>query len=195
MGKDTSFLIQEKAVLLFKEKGYSSVTIDEICLAAGVTRSTFYYHYKSKAQLLFEFFNISKSISSEAMHALAISDNYWQKMWICLEPTIDWGVNSSAAILSQVFISNIQNQFDSLAMSDDPYLANLYIEIIKKGQETGQFENRSDAQILYRNLKFITLGNSVQWCIEGGKFDLKKVMRESVSTMLSVKKEFLLEDS
>ena len=36
--------IFETAGKLFKEKGYENVTINNICEACGITKTTFYYH-------------------------------------------------------------------------------------------------------------------------------------------------------
>ncbi len=33
-------------------KGFNSVTVDELCRAAGINRSTFYLHYRDKFELL-----------------------------------------------------------------------------------------------------------------------------------------------
>ena len=46
--------IVECALDLFCRKGYESVGVQEICTAAGVTKPTLYYYFKSKYGLLEE---------------------------------------------------------------------------------------------------------------------------------------------
>ncbi|WCI07753.1 helix-turn-helix domain containing protein [Arthrobacter sp. OVS8] len=41
----TRDMIVDRALELFTEKGYAATTIDEIAVAAGTTRATFYAHY------------------------------------------------------------------------------------------------------------------------------------------------------
>ncbi len=41
----------EAALSLIREKGYSSTSVDEICTQAGVTKGSFFYHFKSKDAL------------------------------------------------------------------------------------------------------------------------------------------------
>ncbi|WP_345041855.1 TetR/AcrR family transcriptional regulator [Georgenia daeguensis] len=48
----TRRLLLEKALELFEAKGYFATTIDDIAAAAGTTRTTFYMHFASKAQLM-----------------------------------------------------------------------------------------------------------------------------------------------
>ncbi len=41
----------EAALLLIREKGYSSTSVDELCAQAGVTKGAFFHHFKSKDAL------------------------------------------------------------------------------------------------------------------------------------------------
>jgi AcrR family transcriptional regulator len=44
--------IIDRALEIFTEKGYAATTIDEIAVAAGTTRATFYAHYPSRSDLM-----------------------------------------------------------------------------------------------------------------------------------------------
>lgn len=191
MANNTAREIQKAAIALFKEKGYHCVTIDDILKASGVTKGTFYYHFPSKDSLLYDFFVVAKTISPEATRLLITSDNNWQKMWACLEPTIDWAIMAGSDIVSQVLVLNVRSQVDSLSVSKDPEIAGIYMDIIEKGQETDQFQNRSDPREIYIDLKYVSLGLVTEWCICGGQFDYKSAFRNSVATLLSVREEFL----
>lgn len=48
----TRDLLLEKGLEVFGRKGYSAATIDDIATAAGATRTTFYLHFSSKADLI-----------------------------------------------------------------------------------------------------------------------------------------------
>ena len=45
-------LFLAKALELFGTKGYAATTIDDIATAAGSTRTTFYLHFSSKAEVM-----------------------------------------------------------------------------------------------------------------------------------------------
>lgn len=49
--EDTRRQIRKEALRLFNERGYASVSIDDIVEAARVTRATLYYHYRGKAEI------------------------------------------------------------------------------------------------------------------------------------------------
>ena len=51
---NTACLMDEALILLLEKKEYSYITIKEICEKAGVNRSTFYLHYETIDDLLYE---------------------------------------------------------------------------------------------------------------------------------------------
>lgn len=50
--QQTRQLLLNKGLEMFENKGYAATTIDDIAAAAGTTRTTFYLHFASKAQLM-----------------------------------------------------------------------------------------------------------------------------------------------
>ena len=52
--QDTRRNIRRCAMPLFNERGYASVSLDDIAQAAGLTRATLYYHYSSKSEIFVE---------------------------------------------------------------------------------------------------------------------------------------------
>lgn len=51
---DTRQTIRRHAIRLFNERGYPSVSMDDIAESAGLTRATLYYHYRGKADIFVE---------------------------------------------------------------------------------------------------------------------------------------------
>lgn len=49
--------MMEQAIRMFKEYGYSQVSVDMICRSFHVTKGSFYHHFKSKEELLVKWFN------------------------------------------------------------------------------------------------------------------------------------------
>ena len=192
MGKETALRIQKAAISGFKEKGYQSVTIDEICKLAGITKSTFYYHFQSKDQLLLDFYKNTIEISAENMQLLATSENCWQKLWACVEPSIDWTIEADSVIISQVLISSIQNSIDIFSKkSGYEELLKIMESIIILGQQTGQFLNTSNAKALVENIRCSSIGIALIWCIEGGSFDKKLAVKKSIISLLCVREDLI----
>ena len=52
--RNTALLMDEALLLLLEKKEYEFITVTEICKKAGVNRTTFYLHYESMDDLLYE---------------------------------------------------------------------------------------------------------------------------------------------
>ncbi len=55
-GKQTREMIREQAKKLFAQKGFSQVTMKDICEVTGLSRGGLYRHYESTAQIFEEMF-------------------------------------------------------------------------------------------------------------------------------------------
>ncbi|MFE4710895.1 TetR/AcrR family transcriptional regulator [Paenibacillus sp. NPDC056722] len=50
-GEETKKRIVQNAAKLFVQKGYGAVTMNEVCVAAGVSKGSLYHHFPSKDEL------------------------------------------------------------------------------------------------------------------------------------------------
>jgi AcrR family transcriptional regulator len=58
------------AGVLWAERGYNETTVEDVCVAAGVGRSTYYLHFESKEQLLMEFaFATARGVAADVESA------------------------------------------------------------------------------------------------------------------------------
>ena len=69
--RETRERLALEAIKLFREKGYDSVTVDAICDAAGVSRSSYYFHFASKVALLGELDGMTARRAGEELRAQA----------------------------------------------------------------------------------------------------------------------------
>ena len=65
---NTALLMNEALLLLLEKKEYDFITVKEICEKAGVNRSTFYLHYESIDDLLFETIEMVNKKFNEAFN-------------------------------------------------------------------------------------------------------------------------------
>lgn len=81
------------ATSLFHDKGYYSVSVDDIAGLAGVSRMTFYRHFRSRAAILMELFERNSAVTMPQL--LSIREQDWRdpatvRAWIAAIFDSDW---------------------------------------------------------------------------------------------------------
>jgi AcrR family transcriptional regulator len=183
----TKEFIIEIANQLFLEKGYQNVTVMDICQACNISKTTFYYHLKSKEDTILHFYDsLTHNISQSLADILAL-DNYWDQLMHCFESLVREDYKYGTDFFSQMLISNLKEDYGSYDLREE--LTNIAIIIIKKGQEAGQIRNQSDAKQLYMASAYAFLGQEVTWCMKKGKFEWISEIRIALENIYDVTPE------
>ena len=173
----TKDLIRETAMELFRERGYETVTINDICQSCGITKRTFYYHFESKAQLLSGIVDYWGIEAERLIHTFATQeksiDILWQLMRVYCVNAQKYGAN----ILKQVYVLMIQEGSEQ-HFPQNMYLYDLALQLLAKAQKNREIENlKSPDQvifILYHCLRSV----SISWAAENGSYDLAREYRK-----------------
>ena len=64
--QQTRRMLLDEGLALFQAKGYAATTVDDIATAVGTTRTTFYLHFPSKAELMAELITEADGILTQA---------------------------------------------------------------------------------------------------------------------------------
>ena len=111
--QSTKETIIERANDLFQRKGYENVTIIDICEACEISKTTFYYHLKSKEEIILRFYDqVTHDISAHLLLMLA-KDNYFEQLlsgfYSLIEATSKFGTD----LFSHMLISNLKVDYGS----------------------------------------------------------------------------------
>lgn len=186
--KSTRNFIIETANALFLEKGYQNVTVVDICNACKISKTTFYYHLKSKEDIILHFYDSITHNISQHLASILSKDNYWEQLLICFESLIREASKFGEDFLSQILISNLKEDYGSYDFRDE--LTDVMVKIIKKGQEHGQIRNQNDALSLYKASAYLFLGHEVTWCIKKGNFEWLNEVRVALENIYDIAPEF-----
>jgi len=184
MGMNTKDRIFETAGRLFKEKGYDNVTINDICEACGITKSTFYYHIGSKQEIILQFYDHIIDNLTPLLIKMLDTINNWEQLMLLFEMLIQNISELGANVNKQLLIINLQKNQRTFDLRKN--LEELAISIIRKGQKNKQIRNPGDPQQLYEAAAYMFTGYEYMWCVLDGNFDWKGQFYRSLENIFDV---------
>jgi len=147
--------LADSALRLFTERGYYTVTIDDVAESAGVTKGAVYHHFESKEELLVRaiqnFFNSAISHMNELLSAAADLSPEQRARAILSAGARVWCRDEFAAIFTIVFgeagmeIKGLRETF----LNFGPRRAwPVLMKAIREGQQLGTFRKDVEVEIM-----------------------------------------------
>jgi AcrR family transcriptional regulator len=184
-GARTREAIYEASVTLFTKKGYDNVTVDDICHKVGVTKGAFYYHFKSKDQVLREKFLDIDDFTRDLLEEFSNIDDFIEKLYA-----------HSEAIMT--FISDLGLNWTKLVFHAEigpdtkrPYLSNLKrpvyhnnAALLREGQERGLIRNDKTSEEMALLIVHSYRGVIYDWCLSNGAYDLVETSKELLDILI-----------
>ncbi len=181
---DMKARIIDKAGVLFREKGYDAVTVNDICAACGVTKTTFYYHLKSKQDILLQFYDIIVENLTSMLLKMLHSTTSWDQLQLLFSHLVTNIQSLGPDLNTHLLIVNLQRKEQALRIRKD--LEEIAVDIIRRGQESGQFRNHNDAGTLYQAAAYMFTGYEYMWCTLDGDFPWSDLFFSSLESILDV---------
>lgn len=180
---NTKERILEEAIKLFKEYGYDNVTVMQICDAAKITKRTFYYHYRSKEQLIIGVTDLIGVKAEKFISAMLNQQTNVGILWEIMRTYSKNAANMGPDLTMQVFISEFklgkERNFPQSA-----YMFDTAVQIIEKAKSSGEISNPSSARDMAFTLYDALRGISVTWAAENGNFDIESYYLKALNTIL-----------
>jgi AcrR family transcriptional regulator len=171
--------IYEAAMRLFAKAGFGAVTIADICEAADVGRGTFFLHFPSKAALLYEFNQrVAEDFRAELREPRASAREELCALVARMSVELVSQAEIMTAMLAEFFAS--PEALAAASEEHDNALPELVTEIIRRGQERGEFSRRIDPRLAAASF-FATAGAIISG----------QVFREGDASPTEVNRQFL----
>ncbi len=179
-------IIREKAIQMFKKNGYDNTNILDICHECGISKTTFYYHFKSKSEILSTLFDNSVLIDKVNFSNAMFEESYVEKMWAMLCVYIDYVVENGSDLLKQIYKSNMDENLGTFRHELYGKVNDILERLVKEAQNNGEIRNMSDHKRLVKGIFYFISGIGLIWSIENGSFDEKEEIKKQVFSMLDV---------
>lgn len=177
--------IQETALSLFKKRGYSNVTVQDVCDACGISKPTFYSRFHSKDDIIVNLYDGVSERLGDQLGELIGTTSAWEQLLICYDTIADETEGAGEELMRRMLITNLREDHHSL--DERPYLSRTMTSIIERGQASGEFGNPSDARQLREATDRMFTGYFCYWCISRGSLDWRVAFRKSLAAVLGVR--------
>ncbi|MFA5635313.1 MAG: TetR/AcrR family transcriptional regulator [Anaerovoracaceae bacterium] len=181
--KKRKIIIVEKTMELFKIRGVKNVTVLAICEELNITRSSFYYYFKSKEEVLdYYFLSTEIEIEDHLMPILASETNYdkfYRIFSIYMKRTTAWGPDIFGRIIDRYLQGkNMILSPEHIAMRD------VYVALIRTAQEKKEIKNTEAPEKIVELIVVLSVGIAVEWCNQRGGFDYPQKLKEVIDSVL-----------
>ena len=157
----TKQLFADKIMQLAKNKPIKDIQIKELCVLCGVERTTFYYHFRDKYDLVAWIFK--QNYIEEASRAETINDERMIREMF-----------QRLSMQKEFFLNALQ---DSSQNNLREYMLAFYIEIEKKVLCEYYHTDFLNEELLYevRNYSFGCMGHTIDWLLGKNNLSAEKM--------------------
>ncbi len=186
---ETKRKIIDVAVKMIKDEGYDKVTINDICRAAGVSKHTLYYYFKSKEEILNSYGEVPLGVRHFEIERLVTAENSFEKFFLTFSSLIDFFSEMGPELAKKTMGAKSEFKVKYFGdMSQDPResFKQLQVSLIEQARKEGSIRNNSDAEALYYCVTSVVTGMIHFWVRNSGKFDIKDNVRYLLEIVLDV---------
>lgn len=174
----TRQMIVDAAIELFIEKGYDEVTVEEVCEKAGVSKGTFYNHFKSKEQAVIEEFMKIDQFYIDSMEKMKKGSTPLEKLLALNELALQYIRKQGINIVKIAYHSEIRPSVKKSIIADgDRPLYKITELLVRDAQENGAIRSDLDSAAISQMFIKCTRGLVYDWCLQNGETDLEEAGR------------------
>ena len=180
--------IAKCAIELFKSEVYDSVSVNEICEKANVSRSVFYTMFKGKRGILDYVVSKPQQNDDEGFRRFADAENDFERIWQLFERFIFIALDFGPKLTSRLFIMQFESPQgirDAVHALDD-----LFATLAKNCAKSGIIETEEPPELLSRIATDLIIHELYVWCSQNGNFSLRERARQYAEIAYHVKPQY-----
>lgn len=186
-GMETKKRLIECARKLFKEKGYNSVTVDDIVKEANSSKGGFYTHFKTKEEILINMLPFVDDAYEAFLNTGIKPKNSIEKISLFIQYALKFIKEEiDLVFISAIYSSHIKDLTqDRFLIASDRSYNKLLKKFIEEGQEKKEIKRELTPEHAAVILTSCIRGVVYDWCLYKGEFDLVDYGNEVINMMLN----------
>lgn len=163
---------------LLRERHGVNITISEICRAAGITKSTFYYYFHSVDEVIETFTDILLMELQKAIPIIFQQHTCVEQALMAIR-VIDEGVESlGVSVAASRYILHLKNGDYPGFHAEAGW--ELVTAILQKAIEIGELPSDRSAEEVATSVYYIMRGVNHSWCMRGGDFPFTETVQKEL---------------
>lgn len=177
----TKNLIYNIAIELIEKKGYSNITIQEICQQSNVSVGTFYHYYKSKSDILSEIYKKADEYFFSQKSEFLNNKNPLKQIIDFFVFYAKYNENIGIDLMKELYTSN-----NKMFIQKGRNMQIILNSIVEKCQIenilTSQYSNYEISNQIFIYIR----GQVYDWCLNDGSYNLKNSVEKSINLILKI---------
>lgn len=180
---DTKLKITRVATELFKEKGFDSVKIQDICNTADISIGAFYHHFKSKMEIINTSYEQVDILVMDRLERKEFSSNIDKVIFLLVE-----GAHVMEE-LGWVFVGEVYRNLiateGKYSTKSDRHIALKVKSILEEAIQCGELKNSISSKELTSIVIRVSRGTIFDWCLHEGSYNLESKLAYDLNLILS----------
>lgn len=180
--------ISKCAIGLFKSEGYNSVSVNDICEAAKISRSVFYTVFKGKRGILEYMISKPQQTDENSFRKFVDAANDFERIWLLFDRYITIALDFGPKLTSTLFIMQFespQGVRSAVHAMDD-----MFATLAKNCANSGIIETEEPPELLSRIATDLIVHELYVWCSQNGNFSLRERARQYAEVAYHVKPKY-----
>ena len=180
--------IADAAVGLFRDRGYETVSVGDICAAAGVARSSFYRAFSCKNDIIRRIFEHTDANSIVSIEELLAAQNDFDRMWIIGDRYISLSRSLGPELSNTFMCMTARGEIDLLALGHS--VDSWFIRLTRNCQKTGIIRSREPAELLGPLMVDMVYHELYVWGAHKGNYPIRARSRLVTETLVNLAPEY-----
>lgn len=177
--------IIETAWKLFNEKGFGETTINDIIREADISKGTFYYHFRSKDDLLGTLAEILdreyERLERKEPDGMSCFDKL---IWLNYEVHSFMDRTMDYRLLAYLYSAQIVKESFSSLLDRNRYYYRYIERVMYEGQKNGELTDKMPVSDMVKYFSMCERALVTDWCMNNGRFSLGEYSREIFPVMM-----------
>ena len=180
--------IADAAVGLFRDRGYETVSVGDICAAAGVARSSFYRAFSCKNDIIRRLFEHTDANSIVSVEELLAAENDFDRMWIIGDRYISLSRSLGPELSNTFMCMTARGEIDLLALGHS--VDSWFIRLTRNCQKTGIIRSKEPAELLGPLMVDMVYHELYVWGMRKGNYPIRARARLVTETLVNLAPEY-----